>query len=102
MAIFDSINGNTLPSSYGTEFDQSEPRCCADIDTTSPPVHEQIDQFDDITRAFVRLTSLSTYPLDRLNRYEAALWRQARQILTVLHRLDRRRPWERAISRSIG
>jgi hypothetical protein len=75
-------------------------RCCTDIDTTSPLVHEKADQFDDITRAFVDLTNLPTYPLDRLNRYEAALWRQARQILTVLHRLDRRRPWERAQFRS--
>jgi hypothetical protein len=100
MAIIDSIDRNTMPSSHGTGLDQSEPRCCTDIDTTSPPVHEPADQFDDITRAFIRLASLSTYPLDRLNRYEAALWRQARQILLVLQRHDRRRPWERAHFRS--
>jgi hypothetical protein len=31
-----------------------------------------------------------TYPLDRLSRYEATLWRQACQILFTLRYLDRR------------
>lgn len=52
------------------------------------------DQFDGLTRAFVRLTNLSSYPLDRLNRYEASLWRQACQVLFTLRCLDRRKPWE--------
>jgi hypothetical protein len=34
-------------------------------------------QSDDLTRSFVRLANLPTYPLDRLSRYEATLWRQA-------------------------
>jgi hypothetical protein len=33
--------------------------------------------------------------LDRLNRYEATLWRQAGQILFALDALDRRKPQER-------
>ena len=33
-------------------------------------------------------------PLDRLNRYEASLWRQACQVLFTLRCLDRRKPWE--------
>jgi hypothetical protein len=41
------------------------------------------DQSDGLTRAFVRLNNLPTYPLDRLSRYEAALWRQACQIYSV-------------------
>ena len=53
------------------------------------------DQYDDLTRAFVRLSNLPTYPLDRLSRYEATLWRQACQILFSLQCLERRRPWER-------
>jgi hypothetical protein len=53
------------------------------------------DQPDGLTRAFVRLNNLPTYPLDRLSRYEAALWRQACQILFTLQCLDRRKPWER-------
>jgi hypothetical protein len=46
---------------------------------------------DDLTRSFVRLTNLPTYPLDRLSRYEATLWRQACQILFTLRCLDQRR-----------
>ena len=56
---------------------------------------EPADQSDDITRSFVRLSNLPTYPLDRLSRYEATLWRQACQILFTLRCLDRRKPWER-------
>ena len=52
------------------------------------------NHFDGLTRAFVRLTNLSSYPLDRLNRYEASLWRQACQVLFTLRCLDRRKPWE--------
>ena len=56
---------------------------------------EPADQPDDLTRSFVRISNLPTYPLDRLSRYEATLWRQACQILFTLRRLDRRKPWER-------
>ena len=56
---------------------------------------EPADPSDDLTRSFVRLTNLPTYPLDRLSRYEATLWRQACQILFTLQCLDRRKPWER-------
>jgi hypothetical protein len=59
------------------------------------PTAGSADQFDDLTRAFVRLSNLPTYPLDRLSRYEATLWRQACQILFTLQCLDRRKPWER-------
>jgi hypothetical protein len=50
---------------------------------------------DDLTRSFVRLTNLPIYPLDRLSRYEATLWRQACQIMFTLQCLDRRKPWEK-------
>jgi hypothetical protein len=50
---------------------------------------------DDLTCSFVRLSNLPTYPLDRLSRYEAMLWRQACQTLFALQFLDRRKPWER-------
>jgi hypothetical protein len=53
------------------------------------------DAHDDVTQSFVRLSNLPTYPLDRLSRYEITLWRQARQIVLTLRRLDRRKPWER-------
>jgi hypothetical protein len=51
--------------------------------------------FDDLTRSFIRLTNLPTYPLERLSRYEATLWRQACRILFTLGRLNQFRPWER-------
>jgi hypothetical protein len=54
------------------------------------------DPYDDLTQAFVRLSNLPTYPLDRLSRYEATLWRQARQILLTMQRLSRRKTWERS------
>ena len=52
---------------------------------------------DDLTRSFVRLSKLPTYPLDRLARYEGTLWRQACQILFALQFLGQ--PWERITPR---
>jgi hypothetical protein len=49
---------------------------------------------DDVTRSFVRLSNLPACPLDRLSRYEAALWRQACQVMLTLQCLSRR-SWER-------
>ncbi len=46
--------------------------------------------FDAITRSYVRLANLPACPLDRLNRYEATLWRQACQLLFTLGYLNRR------------
>src|SRR6202045_147434 len=64
-------------------------------DTGSQSNVEFADQSDDLTRAFVRLSNLPTYPLDRLSRYEATLWRQACQILFTLRCLEQRKPWQR-------
>jgi hypothetical protein len=64
--------------------------------TGSPAEAEPAGQYDDLTRAFIRLSNLPTYPLDRLSRYEAGLWRQACQALFALQTLHRRKPWERA------
>jgi hypothetical protein len=55
---------------------------------------ESADQADDLTRSFIRLSNLPTYPLDRLSRYEATLWRQACQILFTLRCLERRKSWK--------
>ena len=49
----------------------------------------------ELARCFVRLCNLPNYVLDRLSRYEAALWRQVAQILFALDNLDRRKPQER-------
>ena len=64
------------------------------IDDRASSPDATADQTDDLTQAFVRLSNLPTYPLDRLSRYEATLWRQACQILFALQCLDRRKPWE--------
>jgi hypothetical protein len=64
-------------------------------DTGFSSTVEPADHSDCITRVFVRLNNLPTDPLDRLSRYEAALWRQACQILWTLQCLDRRKPRER-------
>jgi len=54
-----------------------------------------VDRNSDLTRCFMRLADLPNYALDRLSRYEAILWRQARQLLFALDCLDRRKPQER-------
>jgi hypothetical protein len=67
----------------------------ATLDPAPPSTVEPADLSDDLTRSFVHLCNLPTYPLDRLSRYEAILWRQASQILFTLQCLNRRKPWER-------
>ena len=54
-----------------------------------------VDPAIDLARCFLRLANLPSYPLDRLSRYEAVLWRQAGQILFALDALDRRKPQDR-------
>lgn len=49
----------------------------------------------ELGRCFRRLADLPNFALDRLTRYEAALWRQVGQILFALDALDRRKPQER-------
>ena len=79
------ISGNEYPHTITPKdgspatFDRSEPT----------------DQSDDLTRSFVHLANKPTYPLDRLSRYEATLWRQACQVLVTLRLFDNRKPWER-------
>jgi hypothetical protein len=50
----------------------------------------------EFARCFLRLANLPNFALDRLNRYEATLWRQASRILYALETLDRRKPQERS------
>jgi hypothetical protein len=54
-----------------------------------------VDPAIDLARCFLRLANLPSYPLDRLSRYEAVLWRQSYQILFALDALDRRKPQDR-------
>ncbi len=50
-----------------------------------------------LAQCFLRLANLPNCALDRLSRYEYALWRQVAQILFALDNLNRRRPQERKI-----
>jgi hypothetical protein len=59
------------------------------------PIGPVVDPTVELTRCFLRLANLPNSALDRLSRYEAILWRQARQILLALDALDRRQPQER-------
>ena len=58
-------------------------------------VKPSVDPAAELTRCYLRLANLPNFALDRLSRYEAALWRQAGQILFTLAVLDRRKPQER-------
>jgi hypothetical protein len=50
----------------------------------------------ELARCFLRLANLPNFALDRLSRYEGALWRQVGQTLFALDALDRRKPQERS------
>ena len=55
---------------------------------------ERDSQADVLTGSFIALTNLPSYPLDRLSRYEASLWRQACQIMFTLQLCkSNRMPW---------
>ena len=49
----------------------------------------------EFAQCFLRLANLPNFALDRLSRYEVALWRQTDQILFALDSLDRRKQQER-------
>ncbi len=87
----DAMYRNAVTNSGCVHSEQPEAASEQDID----PVEERIGESEDLTRAFIRLSNLPSYPLDRLSRYEATLWRQACQIMFTLQLLGRRKPWER-------
>jgi len=82
----DSVNADPDRAPHGiTNGTEARPSC-------GP---ESADPATDLARCFLRLANLPSYPLDRLSRYEAILWRQAGQILFALDALHRRKPQER-------
>ena len=62
---------------------------------TSSSAPNSADPRADLASCFLGLANLPSYALDRLSRYEAILWRQARQIVFALDALGRRRPHDR-------
>jgi hypothetical protein len=91
--VIDSMYRCAVEADNDVRQDQEEP--AGRLATGLASTVGSADQFDDLTRAFVRLSNLPAYPLDRLSRYEATLWRQACQILFTLQCFSRRKPWER-------
>jgi hypothetical protein len=89
--IIDTMYGNAVATEDDLQVDQVN--LTSGVNTGSASHEEFADQTDSLTHAFFRLSNLPTYPLDRLSRYEATLWRQACQILFALQCLDRRKPW---------
>ena len=88
----DSMFRNTVPTE---EVPKDRDELIGKAEVGSLSTLEPADQFDDLTRSFVRLSNLPTYPLDRLSRYEATLWRQACQVLFTIEYLERRKPYGR-------
>jgi hypothetical protein len=97
--IIDSMYRDVAAAEDDLRQKQNEAEHISGFDTGSQSIEETSDQSDELTRSFVRLSNLPSYPLDRLSRYEATLWRQAFQILFTLRCLDQRKPWERLRSR---
>jgi len=92
QSIVDSLQRRDVPAEDEIRRDQG--KAVGDLETGSQFTAGPAGQSDHLTRAFVRLTDLPNYPLDRLSRYEAALWRQACQILFTLQCLNHRKPWQ--------
>jgi hypothetical protein len=93
QSIVDRLRQSAITGEDEARQDQEE--AVGSLEIGSQLAASPAGQSDDLTRAFVRLTDLPNYPLDRLSRYEAALWRQACQILFTLQCLDHRKPWQR-------
>jgi hypothetical protein len=89
--IIDRMYRDVVVTHDDTRLHENEPT--SGLNPGSQSATSTADQYDDLTRAFIRLSNLPTYPLDRLSRYEATLWRQACQILFSLQCLERRKPW---------
>jgi hypothetical protein len=88
---------------HRTAFDRDAvPHLLASTDQSAPIKSavgfgspKAVDATTEIARCFLRLANLPSGVLERLGRYEAALWRQVGQILFTLDALDRRKPQER-------
>ena len=82
---------------YSVDTDASQPCPGITNGTQARPGSrpKALDPATGLATCFLRLANLPSFPLDRLSRYEAVLWRQASQILFALDALDRRKPRER-------
>lgn len=88
------------PASVGRDRDSASPGTTNGTSTASrfDPTSldsRRVSASAELAGCFLRLANLSNFALDRLSRYEAALWRQVGQLLFALDALDRCKPLER-------
>ena len=93
----DAVSFGHDPTSHGIT-NGTEALPCSGPKSVDPAA----DPAADLARCFLRLANLPNYALDRLSRYEVALWRQAGQILFTLNALDRSKPQDRRRRFSFG
>ena len=95
--IFESVTQGSAqqddPLSNGAQVNSATDRLyvVAAIPLRDARVQQDVPLKTAITDRFLRLAELPTFPLDRLNRYEHLLWRQARQLVTTIESLRRHR-----------
>jgi hypothetical protein len=82
---------NVFPKMFARSGDCSDPIEEAETGVNSLP-ESSSDLFahpTELAHCFLRLANLPSYPLDRLSRYEATLWRQTAQTIFALEALNR-------------
>jgi hypothetical protein len=85
-----------LAHSLGADVDAASEVIRNEMAEAAYPEPRPPDPAADLASCFLRLANLPSYPLDRLTRYEAVLWRQAAQILYALDALKRhKQAWRR-------
>ena len=57
-----------------------------------PNGRENSSPYPNPATIFIRLCNLSSFPIERINRYETALWRQVAQTLFILDACKKRLP----------
>lgn len=79
-----------LRSPQGSEPLTSNAAKPAPADRDTVPTPEYVANRPNPATVFLRLCHLESFPIERINRYETALWRQAVQTLFLLDRCKKR------------
>ena len=93
--VIDTLSGQVDSVSHNCHMASRDVTSTTETVAELNPIGPVVDPTVELPRCFLRLANLPNSALDRLSRYEAILWRQARQILLALDALDRRKPQER-------
>ena len=59
----------------------------------APNIRENSSGYPNPATIFLRLCNLSSFPIERINRYETALWRQVAQTFFILDACKKRLPF---------